>query len=152
VSRPKTRRRPLAALYAELNRTFFAGRLPRVRVRRVRDWRESGRSRPRNSRARLTAYVEALAREPLGTTWFRGAEPVEILVESSSSGLERETLLHEMIHVALGPAEAHGRRFVAELRRLAGLGESWASRAADLYANALEQPGIEHEGLGKEGA
>jgi hypothetical protein len=55
---------------------------------------------------------------------------------------ERRVLLHEMVHFAVylgGGRErgdtAHAAPFLAELERLAALGESWAAEQAARYAS-----------------
>jgi len=63
--------------------------------------------------------------------------PARISVVNSPDSHERQVLLHEMIHCYLSfigvRAPGHGAHFVAELERLASLGEGWAAREADRY-------------------
>jgi SprT-like family len=67
-----------------------------------------------------------------------------IFIDSRCAALEdecvRKVLLHEMCHAAVcrnAPApiegDPHGKEFVAELRRLAAVGEAWASEEAEYY-------------------
>lgn len=142
--------RPLHALYAELNVTFWGGRLPAperkilyggpiadrgVYVRRVRA--RDGMVGLRNG----DDYCLGLFLPPGPLT------PPRILVLSPlGAEYERRVLLHEMAHTALWiagfHAENHGPRFVAELERLAGLGEAWALEEARLHARP-EAAGLE---------
>ena len=54
---------------------------------------------------------------------------------------ERRALLHEMAHAAVyfsgEEAKEHGLRFIAELERLAALGEAWAADEAMRYRHDL---------------
>jgi hypothetical protein len=94
------------ALYHELNRRYFAGRLPRYRVTfaqpQVTGWR--GECLPGQRLIRLR----------------RGFTGDEL----------RRTLLHEMCHIG---APGHGQRFQAKLARLVDQGEVWAQEELDGY-------------------
>jgi SprT-like family len=61
--------------------------------------------------------------------------------------LERQTLIHEMVHFAVflsgGERVAHGPRFMTELRRLGERGEAWAATTAAEYAQALTSEPLE---------
>jgi hypothetical protein len=72
------------------------------------------------------------------------AEDQLIFIHSGCAALEdecvREVLLHEMCHAAVsrstgaGPnGNQHGKEFIAELRRLAAVGEAWAGDEAEYY-------------------
>ena len=139
--------RPLREVYAELNVSHFNGRLPeagkgeeifygdltpperrRVMVRRVGVHRLFGTRGLRDGRG---GHCDGLFFTPRG---LRGAR---ILVLALGGEPERRTLLHEMAHAAVWFAghrgERHGPRFVAELERLATLGEAWAAESAAHY-------------------
>jgi SprT-like family len=62
---------------------------------------------------------------------------IQVLSPLGAEG-ERRVLLHEMIHCAIYfdgfKGERHGPRFVAEIERLAALGETWAAGEATRYA------------------
>ena len=72
------------------------------------------------------------------------AEELMILIDSRCSALGdegvREVLLHEMCHAAVcrnaptpPKGDPHGQEFVAELSRLAALGEAWAGEEVQYY-------------------
>lgn len=97
----------LTQLYHELNQQLFNGRLPRYRV----------------------TFYKALA--------CRGYCLSERKLIRLSPNLPddkiREVLLHEMCHIHGGPN--HGKRFQAELARLAALGEEWANDEIRQYTD-----------------
>lgn len=141
----------LTKLYAELNIEFWGGKLPSphssgrlgsgppaergVVVRRVGIRLFSGGLRLRGSNLRASGRFT-----PPGQYW-----PARIAIVSGlPKRVERQVLLHEMIHCHLHfagakEADAHGPLFVAELERLASLGESWAAQDARRQADAEEE-------------
>jgi hypothetical protein len=139
VNRP----RALRDLYEGFNVQFWDGRLPHaqrvltvggdpfmrgISLRRV-GVGPFGSHGLRCKGAR--GFVTGLFRPP-GAHW-----PAEIRILSSLGDRERRVLLHEMSHAAAWfggfPDEKHGPRFVAELERLATLGETWAAEDAARY-------------------
>lgn len=103
----------LQSLYEALNRTFFRGRLPRYRV----------------------IYGQPPG-DPRACSGYCDPEALLIYVEPSPPTPEvlRRILLHEMCHIgSLG----HGKRFQAKLRRLAAMGEEWATEEAEQYAKEI---------------
>lgn len=151
AARSADRRRPLREVYDELNAQFFGGRLPHplrelviggpvetrgILVRRVgaRDGMRGLRFRAGQKQGHCSGIFC-----PPGRFW-----PAAIRVLSPLGGeYERRVLLHEMSHAAVWFAgfrqEAHGPRFVAELTRLADLGEAWALEAAGRYAHLEDE-------------
>lgn len=57
-------------------------------------------------------------------TWDEHGEPALILhpVTRQYSAALKETLLHEMVHLAIGPKLGHGREFWREAKRIHDLG------------------------------
>jgi hypothetical protein len=128
----------LQPLFQEFNRRFFDGMLPAYEVR-----------------VDLLIDGKTIIRLPSGGHWqlpnfgndLHGlclANEHLIIIDSRCSSLEdewtREVLLHEMCHAAVhrtAPAvaggDSHGQEFVAELRRLAALGEAWAGQEEMYY-------------------
>ena len=98
----------LQRLFDELNKVFFRGRLPRYRV----------------------------FRKPLRANhngWCL-SEKRTILLHRELVGEElRQVLLHEMCHIG---SSGHDKRFQAKLTRLASMGEAWATKEAQMYAEA----------------
>jgi hypothetical protein len=128
----------LRPLFQEFNTQFFGGDLPayEVRVELLIDGKTI--IRLRNGKHRQLP--------PLGNDLYGLclAEDQLIFIDSRCSALDdegvREILLHEMCHAALGrnaPAppdcDPHGQVFIAELLRLAALGEAWAGEEAQYY-------------------
>jgi len=129
----------LRFLFPQFNRQFFGGELPDYEIRvepligrtiiiiKLRN----GKYRPQRLGAN-DLYGSCIAEEQL------------IFIGSQCAALEdefiREVLLHEMCHAAVSrnapkPSNGnpHGPEFVAELRRLAALGEAWAGEEAQYY-------------------
>jgi hypothetical protein len=119
------------ALYHELNRRFFGGKLPRYRVTFAQA-RRSGWDGECFPDRRLIQLRRGLAGDEL-----------------------RRSLLHEMCHIG---APGHGRRFLAKLARLVDQGEAWAQEELERYQHtqhtwtdliaqvkdALEETAYEH--------
>jgi len=130
-------RAPLAAQYRELNARYWQGQLPPTVPRGLGFV----------SRAVAVYRVGMLLRNgghgALGR--FVPSTPARIqIVSLLTHEHERQVLLHEMVHCHLHfaghrfePGNYHDAPFVAELRRLAAAGESWATEQADAYADAL---------------
>ena len=132
----------LRPAFQEFNRQFFGGELPAYEVR-------------------VEFLIDGKAIIQLGNGNYRQLPPLGndlyglcltedqlIFIDSRCSALEdegvREVLLHEMCHAAVfrnapGPSNSdpHGREFVAELLRLAALGEAWADEQAQYYRTVL---------------
>lgn len=124
--------------FQEFNRQFFGGELPayEVRVELLIDGKTIIRLRSGKYR-----QLPPLGNDLSGLCL---AEDQLIFIDSRCSALEdegvREVLLHEMCHAAVcrnAPAppdgDPHGQEFLAELRRLAALGEAWAGEEAQYY-------------------
>jgi hypothetical protein len=145
-----TARRSLQALYDELNAAFWAGRLPPpqppgpilyggptdtrgVHLRRVGVRLFAGglryRHGGRQGRARGLFH-------PPG----KFSPPMIRVLSQLPTEVEREVLLHEMAHLATwcaGHRDAgHGAPFIAELERLAALGEVWVQEQVARYRGA----------------
>jgi len=140
----------LTDLYAELNERFWSGQLPPilrsptifasppryVMLRRVSCGVVSYRSPWLPVRKGLRGCGGSYARgtfRPPGQHW-----PAQIrIVSPLPADEERAVLLHEMIHCGLWFAgftsEQHGPRFVAELERLATMGEAWTTDEGTYY-------------------
>jgi hypothetical protein len=143
------RQRALRDLYADFNAQFWDGRLPHaqrvltfggdpfkrgISVRRVGIDPTRGTTRGLRCKG-AHGFVSGIFRAPTG------AWPAEIRVLSPLGvTYGRITLLHEMAHAAVwfarGSDERHGPSFVAELERLAALGETWATEQAERYRRA----------------
>ena len=95
----------LSQLFDELNRKFFKGQLPRVRVTLSASIRANGEYWGERRLIRLR----------------RGLDPAAL----------RRALLHEMCHV--GTPGDHGTPFLKRLRILARRGEEWAKEEVRLY-------------------
>jgi hypothetical protein len=135
-------RRPLHALYDHFNVTFWEGRLPRAipvmlfggPVEERGMFVRRGGARDGQGLLSGDSYCVGLFR-PAGKF-----TPPRILVLSPlGAEMERRVLLHEMAHAAVWIAGGcwepqHGPRFRAELERLAGRGEGWATEEARRYA------------------
>jgi predicted SprT family Zn-dependent metalloprotease len=130
----------LRSLFRELNDQFFGAQLPDEIC--VHNLNEKTIIRLPNGQyqAPLPKSFEGLYLD----------EHKLILIHPRCEGLDhervREILLHEMCHAAVCQAlpssarnevHPHGREFIAELRRLAALGEQWADIQARYYSNAL---------------
>jgi hypothetical protein len=105
---PSTTR--LAALYEDLNRTLFEGRLPPYRLQ-FRPFERGDQVGYYNRETRTIELATSLQPDP------------EQL---------RQALLHEMCHIG---SPGHGRRFQEKLSRLAAKGESWAEDQRRQYAD-----------------
>lgn len=137
------RRRSMESLYDEMNARYFDGRLPPTRraglyggdLRAVVVRRVGLRNGMRGLRAGDRRACDGVFTPPAPPF-----HPARINVLALGEEGERRTLLHEMIHCGIYfggvKGERHGPRFVAELRRLASLGETWAAGEADRYAAA----------------
>ena len=101
---------PLHRLFSELNAEFWKGRLPTYRVRRRR-------------LPALEGWCDVERR--VITIDPRRVSPDDV----------RKTLLHEMCHAATRGGGGHGKRFLAELARLAAAGEKWAEEERQIYAD-----------------
>jgi SprT-like family len=128
----------LRPLFQEFNTQFFGGELPTYEVRVELLINGKTIIRLRNGKYRQLP--------PLGNDLYGLclAEDRLIFIDSRCSALEdegvREVLLHEMCHAAVcrnAPAprdgDPHGQGFIAELLRLAALGEAWAGEEAQYY-------------------
>ena len=106
MSKPSQPSRAKASgkLYSELNARYFGGRLPPYRI--VRN---------------LSVLGEFDGRCDLEHRTIRIKRGLSAVPER-----ERQTLLHEMIHVAVG--YGHGAAFQEQLAALARQGERWAER------------------------
>jgi hypothetical protein len=147
---------PLAALYTQLNEHFWEGQLPPPTPPGVYggDTRRGVVVRRVGIRRRLAALygtrglrVRGIPADAFCYGRFSAPSrfyPARIQVVSPlSQDDERQALLHEMVHCRLFFAgfttEPHGARFVAELERLAAMGEAWAlEQAADYRARGPE--------------
>ena len=102
------------ALYDQLNRRFFGGRLPRYRV----------------------VLAERLPRtswtEPTTMAFCDDKRELIRLRRTVAPTALRRALLHEMCHIGL--PYGHGKRFCARLLKLAAHGETWAKWEAASYA------------------
>ena len=134
----RTRRPPLTRLFAELNRRYFDGQLPRYRVIRVdfgdplmdlvrRERRNRKRCGPRPWPRQTWADDDVVLWWQLGEC--DAATRCIRIDESLSAEAERRVLLHEMCHAAT-PGADHGPAFQRELTRLATYGEAWAAEEA----------------------
>lgn len=128
----------LRPLFQKFNRQFFAGELPAYEVRVQLLIEGKAIIRLRNGKYR---QLPAVGNDLYGLCL---AEELIILIDSRCSTLEdegvREVLLHEMCHAAVcrnasapPKGDPHGQEFVAELTRLAALGEAWAGEEAQYY-------------------
>lgn len=128
----------LRPLFQEFNTQFFGGELPAYEVRV--DLLIDGKIiiRLRNGKGR---QLPPRGNDPYGLCL---SEDLLIFIDSRCSSLEddcvREVLLHEMCHAAVSrnaPAppdgDPHGQEFIAELHKLAALGEAWAAEEAQYY-------------------
>lgn len=130
----------LRRLFRELNEQFFSGGLPEHQI--CVDIINRG-------------YIVALpVGKPIQLPWHGSdlygwcvPDRRVIIIHSAilaDKKLARQTLLHEMCHAKVyqiaGPtsrnADPHGADFIAELRRLAVLGEKWADEQASDCRNA----------------
>jgi hypothetical protein len=99
----------LRALFAELNRMFWNGRLPLHRVRRKQLPNHRG-------------LIDTTRR----IIWL-DSRPERV-------GDVRRVLLHEMCHIPQG-CSGHGKLFRRQLQRLATRGETWADEELQVYAD-----------------
>jgi len=145
------RYRPLRDLYAECNVRFWEGRLPaperapafggdvlaRISVRRVGAVSVPMTREVRGLRADGGVSCFGTFRPPTGKIW---PARIRVLSPLADEG-ERAVLLHEMCHAAVWFSgfhdEKHGPRFIAELERLAAMGEAWAVEDAARYKREL---------------
>lgn len=130
----------LRGLFRELNEQFFDGGLPEYQI--CVDIINRG-------------YIVRLpVGKPIQVPWHGShlygwcvADRRVIFIHSATLAdkkLARETLLHEMCHAKVyhvaeptfRNADPHGREFIAELCRLAALGEQWANGQARDCRNA----------------
>jgi len=95
-----------AAIFADLNRRFWGGRLPRVPIVCLAE-----------GEGPLAVAPEA------GVLWLGFAAPDAIYLATSAYEPER-ILLHEMVHLAVPDEPGHGPRFRAELQRIAEAGSA----------------------------
>ena len=115
-------RRPLATLFADLNRSHFGGRLPPYRVLRVR------------SMGRAKAIGDGWIVQTAGECNPR-RRTIRIL-DVLPAEVERRSLLHEMAHAFVGRRGGHGRAWRAMMQRLAvEHGETWALADAERYTS-----------------
>jgi len=144
VSDARTKRPPLRELYHELNVELFDGRLPAVQLEPTFYGNQILLTERKIVVRRVGLRMGALGLRSsqgycLGA--FRPAQgvfPPEIRVASRlGADSERRVLLHEMAHCSVWLAgfhdEGHGAHFIAELHRLAALGEAWATEQAAHY-------------------
>lgn len=120
--------KPLHLLFDDFNARYWGGRLRKPRIRRG-----------------------AL---PVNGRWVPRDREIWIDTECPHEDVPG-VLLHEMCHVA--GVRYHGRRFMAELERLAGLGEPLATKELRLLSDPETRPrsaprptrkAVEHEMLG----
>jgi hypothetical protein len=106
------RRTVLERLFDDLNAELFRGRISACAVIRV-------------------SYLERI----YGCDGLYEPHYSRIVVQSGlPAWAERRVLLHEMCHASLPGYAGHGAPFLAQLRRLAQRGETWAIREAHRYA------------------
>jgi hypothetical protein len=143
----------LRVLYDELNRAFWDGALPAplsglvfygdgralrdrgVLLRRVRlRWGVSGLRASGKRGHALGVFVPAAEFSP---------SSIRVLSPIGTEG-ERRVLLHEMAHLAVWRAghdsrehDGHGALFIAELERLAAMGQTWATDEAERYRREM---------------
>ena len=126
----KERRRSLAPLYRQLNREFFANRLPSYHVRR----HVFQQPKRRTKWVAGKGYVAVIASHPDLLPCNAGLCDSDSrtiwLWEGLSSEQEREVLLHEMCHIG---TPGHGPEFQLKLARLAEQGETWAEAERKVY-------------------
>ena len=108
----------LAKMFVKANAKFFRGRLPKYRV--------------------VFASESTMGAKDGECLQDRLLIRVARRLQSDSSQLRR-TLLHEMCHHG---CPHHGKRFLAKLKRLADLGEEWATGEIKEY---LGSPTLNHE-------
>ncbi len=102
----------LQKLYADLNRQFFRGKLPRYRAT--------------FSKEVIGPFQGICLDKRRLIRLRRGLPPQEI----------RQVLLHEMCHIR---TRGHGRRWQEKMLRLAAQGEAWAKEEVDQYREAIDR-------------
>lgn len=106
--------RGLAALFDDLNRRHFGGRLPKHRV-----------------------VLAALLGPCVGRC--EADRPLIRLARRLSPDERRQALLHEMCHIGV---PGHGVRWQARMLRLADRGEAWARGEVRAYRRCAETPAM----------
>ena len=103
----KKKKIDLNRMFAQLNAEFFAGRLPEYSV--IFSAQIRGPKKGQSDSKERIQLAKEIADDPK---------------------LLRRTLIHEMCHHG---CPGHGKTFIAELDRLATLGEEWAAEEAEEY-------------------
>lgn len=129
----------LRSSFRELNEQFFVGQLIQYEIH-IQNLNEKTIIRLPNGQYRppLPKGLEGLCLADYRLIFIHSK------CEQQDREQVREVLLHEMCHAAVFQAlppggqkdiEPHGKEFIAELRRIAALGEEWADRQARDYGN-----------------
>jgi hypothetical protein len=151
----RRRYRPLRDVYEELSGRYWPGALP-APLRELTIYGDGTAPRDRGVLLRRVGCrwdgsvtglrAHGKRGHALGTfTPAAGYWPNQIHVLSPlGPDVERSILLHEMAHLAVWRAGrdtrehgGHGAAFVAELERLAALGEAWAAEEAERYRREM---------------
>jgi hypothetical protein len=125
--------------FEEFNRQFFGAKLPEYEI--LIENLIGGLTIIQRRNGKYQRLPDDLKNELYGLCL---AEDHRIYIDSICSNLEdeglREVLLHEMCHAEVyrnapvpPTGDPHGQEFVAELHRLASLGETWAGEQAQYY-------------------
>lgn len=100
----------LRALFDEFNGRYFDGRLPPCAIR---------------------TGVKLRARDHVAG-WCHATKPIIMIRRVLSKADSIGTLLHEMVHAAVGPSQGHNKRWALEMVRIQELGASFTGDDLDL--------------------